>query len=405
MILRTIILFFGLIAVLQAESVAEKVSVRATLIDSTVVDTIQKSPINTLNDVKNDSVKSDTLVTADPALDTLKKDSMQIESKKDLGKFKRDSVNKNFDEQPVEEQSVYTMSGIPAVDTLKSFEWDIPTNNKNMFIGMGLGLLFPGGTHYYTGHYVRGGFITTITLGLFYDVLISKNDQFKKQNKTIHEIKNEIARLDTLILTEPGGSDFDGNKAKRYIKIRELRKENDDRVKRQDLQNCEMAWAVGMYVYNVMDGYGIMKHNQGRDLRKRDPYTAAWKAALLPGWGQIYNEEYGKAGLLYMAYLGSYVSYNSSQSVVEYYLKRLQTARIEGDGLDATTDIETQLTNERKSRNKYIWGPILLYAYSIADAVVDAILSDFDSPINLSLAPSREPRNVAYPEIVVTFEF
>ncbi|MGL1902956.1 MAG: DUF5683 domain-containing protein [Fibrobacterales bacterium] len=299
-----------------------------------------------------------------------------------------------------EENLELNKSGIEAIDTLPAYDWDIKTDHDNFWLGMGLSL-FPGGGHYYTEHYVHGGFITGITLGLGFDIWVSKKYQAKKQEERIADIKEKLYSLDTLIAKDPETNSV--SIGIRTTTLNELRKENDNRVKLQDQRNCEIAWFTGMYLYSIMDAYETLKNNESRSFEKKDPITAAWKAALIPGWGQIYNGAYGKAGLLYMAFLGSYVSYNSSQSVVRYFLKRKQTAELER-AVDLE-DIKSQLTNERKARNKYIWGPVFFYVYSIADAVVDAILSDFDSPVNLSLAPNRDPNELLIPELQITWEF
>ena len=54
-------------------------------------------------------------------------------------------------------------SGIEAIDTLPIYEWDVETSNDNFALAMGLSLVIPGGGHYYTGHYVRAGFITALS--------------------------------------------------------------------------------------------------------------------------------------------------------------------------------------------------------------------------------------------------
>ena len=50
--------------------------------------------------------------------------------------------------------------------------------------------------------------------------------------------------------------------------------------------------------------------------------------------------------------------------------------------------VAERLTYYRKNRNQYIWGIALIYLYSIGDAAVDALLSDFDNPVHLALLPT-----------------
>jgi hypothetical protein len=65
-------------------------------------------------------------------------------------------------------------------------------------------------------------------------------------------------------------------------------------------------------------------------------------------------------------------------------------ARSEGDS-DEISYLEEKLSFFRKKRNQYVWAPILFYLYSIADAAVDAILSDFDNSQNFTMQPELNP--------------
>ncbi len=57
-------------------------------------------------------------------------------------------------------------TGIESIDTLTVNEWDVPTTRNSLPLTM-LFSIFPGGGHYYTEHYVRGGFITAFEAFLF----------------------------------------------------------------------------------------------------------------------------------------------------------------------------------------------------------------------------------------------
>ena len=100
--------------------------------------------------------------------------------------------------------------------------------------------------------------------------------------------------------------------------------------------------------------------------------------SIIPGFGQMYNREFGKQGLLYMAFIGSATSIWTSQNMVEYYLDRKHVVEKE-----STTSEEYERVDERV----YIWAIALLYLYSIGDAAVDALLSDFDNPMHLAVLP------------------
>jgi hypothetical protein len=279
-------------------------------------------------------------------------------------------------------------SGIQAIDTLAVYDWDRPTENKSLPTALLLSV-FPGGMQYYFNHPVRGAFITAIEGGLAYEVLVNKPLQRDKRISQAEEIQDSISyyteQMNNAIL--PDSVAYWASQ--RISRLNRLRSINDQKRVEESLRRSEEAWLLGMHVYSVMDGIGIWKHNQGRVQAKKETFSAMWRAALLPGWGQLYNDEWGKAGLLYMAYIGSYVSYHERQSMVEYFLDRKHTASAEGLS-DEVADMEEQITFFRKKRNQYIWGPALFYLYSIADAAVDAMLSDFENPLHLSWYGSEE---------------
>ena len=143
---------------------------------------------------------------------------------------------------------------------------------------------------------------------------------------------------------------------------------------------------IGVHLYSIFDAYGIWVNNQGHSVEYR-PVLGALLRSFVPGWGQIYNQEYGKAGLLYMGLLGASVSMFSRQDVIEYYLDRKHALEKEDPSSESLDRINEQILYYRKNRNQYIWGLVLIYLYSIGDAVVDAMMSDFDSPAHFVLGP------------------
>jgi hypothetical protein len=108
---------------------------------------------------------------------------------------------------------------------------------------------------------------------------------------------------------------------------------------------------------------------------------------LFPGGGQIYNRRYGKFGMLWMALGASTVSAWSRQQMVEQLNARLRVARAEGPA--GIEDLERDRTLYRKRRNQYFWGMAILYMYAVMDGMVDAALSDFDSPDKFASRPDR----------------
>ena len=137
----------------------------------------------------------------------------------------------------------------------------------------------------------------------------------------------------------------------------------------------------------MFDAFGIWWNNNYRSVELRSMKSAIlW--ALIPGFGQMYNGEFGKAGLLYMGLIGASTSIWTSQKMVDYYVKRKHTMEAESPESEDYERVAERTTYYRKNRNQYIWGIALIYLYSIGDAAVDALLSDFDNPVHLALLPT-----------------
>jgi len=278
-------------------------------------------------------------------------------------------------------------TGIVAIDTLKKFDWDIETNHNSLAATMGLALIFPGGGQFYTQHYVRGGFLFAFEGALFYETFFNKFRQNRNFNKNIREYRDSITFYRDLLSSDEKPTDslnLEKNK-KKYEGL--LSKEQSKKRASKDLWTSEYAWLAGLHLYGLFDAYGIWNNNQGHSTETHSAVSALWRAIVFPGWGQIYNHEYGKAGLLYMGLFGSAVSLWSRQQMVEYHLKQLRLARKEGNSQDISATNENVLFF-RKKRNQYVWAISLFYIYSMADAAVDAMLHDFDSPAYLVMQPT-----------------
>jgi len=286
-------------------------------------------------------------------------------------------------------------TGILAIDTLKRYDWDIKTERNSLGATIGLALIFPGGGQFYTEHYVRGGFLFAFEGALFYETFFNKFRQNRNFNKNIRNYRDSVAFYKELLSSneEPHDSlDFQDDslssiwKKNKKRQERVLLKEQYKKRASKDLWISEFTWLAGLHIYGIFDAYGIWKNNQERSTETHSATSALWRAILIPGWGQIYNHEYGKAGMLYMGLLGSAVSLWSRQQMVEYHLKELRLARKGGDYEDISATNENVLFFRRK-RNQYVWAIALFYIYSMADAAVDAMLQDFDNPAYFVMQP------------------
>jgi hypothetical protein len=282
-------------------------------------------------------------------------------------------------------------TGVPAIDSLPRYDWDIETERNSLAATIGLALVFPGGGQFYTQHYVRGGFLFAFETALIYETFYNKFRQNRLFNKNIIRYGDSIAYYRDSISSSYADTinivDTISLLASEKMHKKILSDEKAKKRASRDLWTSEFAWLAGLHIYGLFDAYGIWKNNQGHSTETHTATSAVWRAAVFPGWGQIYNHEYGKAGLLYMGLFGSAVSYWSRQKMVEYHLDRLRLARDEEDS-EAVAQAREDILFFRKKRNQYVWAITLFYIYSMADAAVDAMLHNFDSPAYFVMRPT-----------------
>ena len=94
----------------------------------------------------------------------------------------------------------------------------------------------------------------------------------------------------------------------------------------------------------------------------KSPWGAVARSAVLPGWGQIYNEQYWKAGLAFS--LNAFLGYH-----IFWYQHRWKTT---GDKV------------YQGKRNLYTWYFSLAYLLTMVDAYVDAYLYKFDEAMDIT---------------------
>ena len=277
-------------------------------------------------------------------------------------------------------------TGIESIDTLPVNEWDIPTKRNSLGLTMLLSIL-PGGGQYYTEHYVRGGFITGIEALLIYEVYINKAWQKERVLEQAKPFQDSVSMYSKFIRDAQNRDSLAFYQNKRNEYANRVREKSDKKMEQEDLRYAENAWLFGLHVYGMMDAFGIWYNNNYRSVELRS-MTTALLLGLIPGLGQMYNGEFGKAGLLYMGLIGAAASVYTSQNMVEYYLDRKHFLESEGSSKEELERVKERVTYYRKNRNQYIWGLALIYLYSLGDAAVDALLSDFDNPVHMAVLPN-----------------
>jgi hypothetical protein len=253
--------------------------------------------------------------------------------------------------------------------------------------------LLPGGGQYYTEHYVRGGFLTGIEGLLIYDIFFNRSYQRDRLLERVRPFQDSVLYFTTKVLeSRKNGSSRDSvlyYHDKRLEFLERVRAQSDKKMEQEDVRKAELAWLIGIHLYGMFDTFGIWYNNNYRSTELKSMKTALlW--SIIPGFGQMYNREFGKMGLLYMAFIGSATSIWTSQNMVEYYLDRKHMVEGESTTSEEYERVAERVTYYRKNRNQYIWAIALIYLYSVGDAAVDALLSDFDNPMHLAVLPRLE---------------
>lgn len=107
---------------------------------------------------------------------------------------------------------------------------------------------------------------------------------------------------------------------------------------------------------------------------RRSPTGALWRSFAVPGWGQIYNQEYVKAGCIIAAQAGTAAMAVGNYLTSRRYLREARAAEDE------------EIKEEKYARyNDYVvetefWGWLFVgvLTFSMMDAYVDAHLADWD---------------------------
>ena len=105
----------------------------------------------------------------------------------------------------------------------------------------------------------------------------------------------------------------------------------------------------------------------------KSPWGAVLRSAIIPGWGQIYAENYIKAALYFS--LNGYMIYRMAMANREYW--------------------ETKKTKAREDRTRFAWYFGAAYLITLADAYAGAYLYKFDEAIEMAVSPVLTPEYIA----------
>lgn len=127
---------------------------------------------------------------------------------------------------------------------------------------------------------------------------------------------------------------------------------------------------------------------------------AALRAAVIPGWGQIYNKKYWKLPLVYGALAMPVVTFNYNLTWykktreaynIRYYNDTSKTVDLSTDPIDlrlrplSTGSLRLYRNSFRQNVDYSVLAFLLLWGLQIVDATVDAHLKSFNISDDLSL--------------------
>ena len=117
-----------------------------------------------------------------------------------------------------------------------------------------------------------------------------------------------------------------------------------------------------------------------------NPKVAARRSAIIPGWGQIYNDSWWKVPLLYGGFGLAIHFIGVNEKLHQEFLDRYEAELLE----DAPNQNRLRIYSRnadtsRRNRDMVILTMVGIYALQIIDATVDAHLKGFNVDDNLSL--------------------
>jgi len=296
--------------------------------------------------------------------------------------------------------SAATFAQTPAEDTTalrmpNSFPSDSSTAPSGIspFVAAGASLVLPGLGQILIGHPVKGGVTMALEAGLY-------GSLWQMQQNTLPKLRTRAAVSDPIEqqmraawAAAPQDTSVASLKIKDSLHTRLTRAadsafKNRDRIQSTiDNRDAELAWAIGVHAWSVIDAWETAWHQSHPLTGGKSPLTAILLSAVVPGAGQIYNERYGKPAMLWMSLTSFWLTLDVHQKTLDFYYRENDQAIRDGR---SRTDITEQLDLYRKRRNQYYWGIGLLYFYQIIDAAVDARLDNSRRPFQLSLVPHPE---------------
>ena len=156
-----------------------------------------------------------------------------------------------------------------------------------------------------------------------------------------------------------------------------------------------IALSTGVFAQDGGSSAGDSSARATRDtaafVMRKSPWGAVLRSAIVPGWGQLYNESYWKIPVVlgvagFLAY-GIVTEHREYARYRDLYAASISPSRPSGD-----LYLKQFREYYRNNRDTYGWWFLVTYLIQAADAFVDAHLYDFDvgdeAHASLRISPS-----------------
>ncbi|NOX19605.1 MAG: hypothetical protein GXO87_15155 [Chlorobi bacterium] len=145
-----------------------------------------------------------------------------------------------------------------------------------------------------------------------------------------------------------------------------------------------LAFLIGAsatYAQTESDTVSVVT-NDSLFVMTKSPWGAVLRSAIIPGWGQIYNESYWKAPIFWAALGGFIYGWTFYDDLYDKYAQ-LYSESINDDSGDGSYLRQRDFYRDQRDLMSVYIG--LTYLLNLIDAYVDAHLFDFDVGENLQI--------------------
>jgi hypothetical protein len=286
----------------------------------------------------------------------------------------------SIDAQTTENDTIFPDIGKQSIKETMAWRED-SLHKKNPVIPATASLIVPGAGQVMTGHYVKAGFFIAL------ESIFTGQALYWRANGIFRD--NEARRLFSSSM-----SFWEASDSTKRSRIDSVTYGEELRLNRHGAMDMKFSsynftvWAVGAYIYNVLDAVNSSNYFKNSDTR--NPGTAALLAAVPGlGLGQLYNGSVSKAGMVIMGQfsLGA-MAYNNQRLMKNAENNYLRLSSAADTVTKAVASAYTGRWGSAQyraftNRNMYLWYGIFFYFYSMFDATVDAYLHDYPKKMKI----------------------